>query len=114
MSSTLTCLPSGALSMPAATIPDERIGVLNVLGASDAFASGLLFELLKHERPDQRLRDGVDEECGAVLPSRSAAAAMRASRSSSRRMVVMPMRETRGAQEPTSTRNAAVANEVFM
>ncbi|WP_454690054.1 bifunctional 5-dehydro-2-deoxygluconokinase/5-dehydro-2-deoxyphosphogluconate aldolase [Achromobacter aloeverae] len=52
----------------ALTVLGERIEVLNVLGAGDAFASGLLFGLLRGK--DWRESAGIANACGAIVVSR--------------------------------------------
>jgi 5-dehydro-2-deoxygluconokinase len=52
----------------AVTILGERIDVLNVLGAGDAFASGLMFGLLTGK--DWRESAAIANACGAIVVSR--------------------------------------------
>ncbi|NYE22099.1 bifunctional 5-dehydro-2-deoxygluconokinase/5-dehydro-2-deoxyphosphogluconate aldolase [Pigmentiphaga litoralis] len=52
----------------ALTVMGERVEVLNVLGAGDAFASGLLAGLLRGK--DWRESAGIANACGAIVVSR--------------------------------------------
>ncbi|MFT0533032.1 bifunctional 5-dehydro-2-deoxygluconokinase/5-dehydro-2-deoxyphosphogluconate aldolase [Castellaniella hirudinis] len=56
----------------AMTVPGEAVEVLNVLGAGDAFAAGLLSGLLRHQDFSQAAR--IANACGAIVVSRHACA----------------------------------------
>lgn len=57
----------------APSYPGERVEVLNVLGAGDAFLSGLLFSLLQGQDWDEATRTA--NACGAIVVSRHACSA---------------------------------------
>ncbi len=56
----------------AITMPGEAVEVLNVLGAGDAFAAGLLSGLLRHQDFPHAAR--IANACGAIVVSRHACA----------------------------------------